>query len=167
MSRCRVSEAISPLAEKCLDHSFRFAVGLRSVRSGADVLDAELAAGGSKQMRAIRLAVVGQPPSNHDATLTEPSHRSPEESDGRSFSLAAEHLHIRQSRSVIDANVSELPPGSRSMSAVAGDAMPDPVDPPELLHIDVEQISGTTPFVSTRRWRRLETPQTRQTRPRD
>ena len=163
MVRCGVSEAISPFAEQCLDHSFSLAVGPRGVRSGADVPDAELAARCGKQMRAISIAVVGQQSSNEDATLGEPSYGSAQEADRGPFSLAAEHFHVCHSRSVIDANVSELPSGSWSMSAVAGNAMPYPIDPPELLHVDVEQISRTTPFVSARRRRRVEAIQARQT----
>jgi hypothetical protein len=41
------------------------------------------------------------------------------------------------------------------MSPITGNAMTDPLDPPELLHVDMQQIAGTTPFVSPRRWRRL------------
>src|SRR6266852_1656911 len=163
MVRGRVSEAVSPFAEQSLNHSLRLAVGPRSVWSGANVLDAELLARCGEESRAIGIAVVGQKASNQDATLGEPSDSSTKEGDRRPLSFVAEYFHVCQSRSVINANMNELPAGSRSMSPIAGDPMPDPVDPSELLHIDVQQISRTTPFVSPRRWPRLKTAQTRQT----
>ena len=163
MVRGRVSEAVSPFAEQSLNHSLGLAVGPRSVRSGTNVLDAELLARCGEESRAISIAIVGQKASNEDATLGEPSDSSMKEGDRRPLSFVAEYFHVCQSRSVIDANMSELPAGSRSMSPIAGDPMPDPVDPSELLHIDVQQVSGTAPFVSPRRWPRLKTAQTRQT----
>src|ERR1700687_884655 len=123
---CRVSEAVSPFAEQSLDHSLSLAVGPRSVRSGANVPDAELVAGCGEESRAIRTAIVSQKPSNEDATLGEPSYGSTKEGDRRPFSFVAEYFHVRQSRSIINANVSELPPGSWSMSPIVGDPMPDP-----------------------------------------
>jgi len=78
-----VDRAVGPAAEHGADEAFCFAVGLRSARPSAQVLDAERAAGDRVRGRDVGRAVVGQQLANGHAVALEEPNGSPKEPDRR------------------------------------------------------------------------------------
>src|SRR3546814_12231186 len=78
---------ISPLAQAGLDEPFGLAVGLRRVRLGADVLEAEVSASLSEIEGSVAGAVVGHDAADGDAEAGVVGHRRLEERDGAFLAL--------------------------------------------------------------------------------
>src|ERR1700759_3812783 len=104
---------------------------------------------------AVARAVVAHHPLDRHAHRGKPPNRSPQEAGGRLAALVCEHLHVGQAGRVIDADVDELPAGDavatgvgEAIAAVAGDAMSRAQDPPQLLDVDVDQLSGARSLVA-------------------
>jgi len=55
-----IGTGLGPLAGDGLDEAFGFPVGLRSIRSGEAMLEAELLAGGGEELGAISGAAIGE-----------------------------------------------------------------------------------------------------------
>src|SRR5262245_19079443 len=83
---------------------------------------------------------------NRDAVAAVEGDCTAKEADcGRCF-LVAEDLGVGETAVVVDRDVDELPPFLALVAAVmasAGDPVPGPVDPAELLDVDVEELART------------------------
>src|SRR3546814_6658647 len=100
---------ISPLAQAGLDEPFGLAVGLRRVRLGADVLEAEVSASLSEIEGSVAGAVVGHDAADGDAEAGVVGHRRLEERDGAFLALGGQHLGERHARVIVDADMDEFP----------------------------------------------------------
>ena len=117
---------------------------------GEQVPEAELAAGASVHGRAITGTVVTHHPLDGDAHRFEPGDGALQEASRGFARLVGEHLDVGEAGG-FDADVAELPTSlaeapvagsARPNAAVAGDAMARDDDPPELLHVDVDELAG-------------------------
>ena len=66
--------------------------------------------------------------------------RPVEEGDGARLALVAQDLDVSKPRGVVDGDVSELPASATgAVPAIARDAVTDPLDPAELLDVEVDE----------------------------
>src|SRR5690606_37519200 len=87
-----------------------------------------------------------------DSTFLEPAYGALEKCSGARCVLRGEHLGIRQARVVVDADEDDFPTNTPSLAApISMDRMPDPLDPSELLGVDVKQASRVGVLVALRR----------------
>jgi hypothetical protein len=140
-----------------LDEAFSFAVGSGPVGSGSQVTQLEFLAGGLEPVRDITGAVVGHDGFDLDAAVLEPGDRAPEEARGGRGPFVGQDLGIGQAGSVVDRDVNELPANaSHACGAVSVDAMTDTADTPQLLDVDVDQLTRAVSLVSDDRLFGLE-----------
>src|SRR6185437_15248562 len=113
-----VGSGVGPFAERCLDEALGLTVGLGCVGPGSDVLEAQLLAGIPKGFGTVTGAVVG-----HDAL--DGHAQAFVVGDGGFLALALEHLGEGDARSIVDADMDELPASApvAAALAVAGDAV--------------------------------------------
>ena len=98
---------VGPFSEHCLNEAFGLAVGLRRVRLGGEMLDAELLAGPRKGFRAVATAVVG-----HDAF----------DSDAEAFVVADRRGNVAHAHRLIAARNTYEPSGT--VTAIRDDDAP-------------------------------------------
>src|SRR5690606_25215333 len=147
-----VGPTIGPAPEQGLDEPLRLAVGLRRVGPREDLPDAAGFAKPAEGTRAVALGVVREDPLGPDAETREPTQRALEEGRGTRSVLSGQDLGVGQARVVIDANEDRLPACALAApAAIAVDPVPDPLDPPELLRIDVQEATGLLVLVALRR----------------
>jgi hypothetical protein len=107
--------------------------------------------------------VVGHQPLDGDALAGEPGDGVLQKRGDGLLALVIEDLDIGQTGAVVDADVDELPadpPAARA--AVTADPMPRAPDPPELLDVDVDQLTGHRALIAIRRLGLLHGRQLRQ-----
>ena len=145
---------VGPVVLKRLDEPLGLPVGPRRV--GARLLDgeAELVAGRFPESRAERRAVVRDHAAARDALGSEPGDGSSEEALRGHGLLVLEDLDVGHTAGVVHADVGVL------LAHPATGVGPDPgrpvpcfSEPPELLDVDVEQVSSSRPLVATHRFR--------------
>ena len=118
-----VDRAVGPAAEQGADEAFGFAVGLGPVGAGAEVADAEGAAGDGVDRGAVGGAVVGDQPLDGDAVAGVVRDRAAQEPDRGGGLLVGEDLDVGQAGGVVDRDVHELPAdGPRLASGGCGAA---------------------------------------------
>jgi FtsZ-binding cell division protein ZapB len=108
------------------------------------VADAVAGQGIAEQVAFVGRAVVGHDPLDGDAEAFKPSQRPLQERGGTLLSLVGQDLGVGQPRGIIDGHVQRLPAGAALAALagpVAGDAVADAVDAPELLRVEVEQLA--------------------------
>jgi hypothetical protein len=102
----------------------------------------EDAAGLAEQPRDVARAVVAHHPLDPDAARAEPAQRPHQEAGGRRPLLVWQHLDIGQPRGIIDHHMHHPPARAvRGAAAVAGDAMPDPLEAGQALGVEVQQFA--------------------------
>lgn len=80
-----------------------------------------------------------------------------EESHGRIFAFIGVHLDEAGPRVIIDGHVGDLPACAlHGITAIAGDAVAGPHDPPKLLGIHVQQLTRCRALVAHHRLDRIE-----------
>src|SRR4051812_17802137 len=94
----RIGHGIGPFALQRLDEAFRFAVGLRSIRSGPFGSDTEPTAGFTERPRAIGAAVISQYPLNVDASTLEFAHGAQPEAGGGIALLIGQDFDVAKAR---------------------------------------------------------------------
>ena len=152
---------IGPLAQECLDEPLSLAVGPGCVGLGAARLEIHCTAGFSPFTRAIGGAVVGEDTTAGDPLLAEPAHSPRQEADRGGLLLVGQHLHVSQASGVIHRHVDLLVAGASrtALTAVAGDAVADPLEPGELFGVDMDHVARLLPLVSLHRRLGVEVPQ--------
>src|SRR6266849_4913551 len=156
---CRIGLGVSPLPQRGLDKSLSLAVGFRSVRLGADVLETQIPAGIPKSKGLITTAVVGHNASNGDAEAFVIRHCGFEKRNGAAGLLIGQDLGEGDTGMVVNADVDELPTDATTVALagpVSGDPMADLVEAAELLDIDVDHVAGVLSLVTTHRLSRLQ-----------
>src|ERR671939_1887801 len=145
---------VGPFAQGGLDKALGLAVCLGRRGLGPHVLEAEIAAGGAKRLRAIAGAIVGHHTGNRDAEARVVGDRGLEEGDGALLLLIREDLREGHPGGVVDADVDELPPNAPALAltgSIAGDAMANAIEATELFDIDVDQFAGMLALVAANR----------------
>src|SRR5947209_8828405 len=150
--RTGVGTSVGPLAQAGLDKPLGLAVSARRIGPGALVLEAGRRDRRAESLAAIGRTVVGHDPLDGDAVTGKPAKRALEKAHRAGLALIRQDLAIGQPRRVIDAHMQRFPadavmaidraPGS------AGDAMPDPLDAPELLAVDMDQLAGPLALIA-------------------
>src|SRR5689334_12537765 len=100
-----VDGAVGPAVEEGADEAFGFAVGLRPVGAGAEVVDAELAAGDGVDRAAVGGAVVGQDPFDRDPVLLVVGAGAAQEGGGGGGAFVGEDLGVGEAAVVVDGDV--------------------------------------------------------------
>src|ERR1035441_8478958 len=152
-----------PATQHRADEALCLAIGLWAVGACAQVADAQSATGDRVDRGAIGRAVVGeQLLHRHPVALIE-GDRPPEERDDGAGLLVGQDLGIGQARAVVDRDMHELPAALSSTTArrvglvgvpaaFAGHAVPGTaLDAPELLDVDVDQLSRALALITDRR----------------
>src|SRR6059058_3660561 len=149
-----VDRAVGPAAEHGADEALGLAVGLRAPRPGAQVADAERAAGDRVQGGDVGRAVVSHDALDDDAVALEELQRSPQKADRGRGLLVAQDLGVGQAGGVVDGDVDVVPADDLAIHAAlvaagaprvalnAGDALARPaLDAPELFDVDMDQLA--------------------------
>ncbi len=153
---CAVDGAVGPAVEHGADQALGFAVGLRSARPGAEVADAEAAAGDCVRDRDVGGAIVGDHPLDLDAVAGEEGECTAQEGDRGRRLFVAEHLGVGETAVVVDGDVDVVPAGCAALVAVAvalarpslareakADALAGRLEAAELLDVDVHELTRT------------------------
>src|SRR3954471_14322015 len=157
-----VDRAVGPAVDQGAYEAFCFPVGLRPIRTGAQVADAERATNERVDRAAVAAAVVGEHAFDGDPVSAVESDRTPEEAGRSGCLLVGQHLGIREAAVVVDGDdVHVLPadglahvPGrvSESPVVVLAAAVDAPagasLDPAQLFDVDVEQLARPRAFVA-------------------
>ena len=161
-----VDRAVGPAAQHRSDEALGLAVGAWPVGPGAQMPQAEQAAGDGVDRRAITGAVVAHHALHRDPVAGVESDRAAQESRCGGALLVCEHLDVGQASGVIDADVHELPtlgcaaPAGTAVCvlarALAGHAVPGAGDHAEPLDVDVDQLARACALVAICRLGRFE-----------
>jgi hypothetical protein len=147
-----------------LDEAFGFPVGARAVGSGAQVAQAEPSAGRGEAAGDVAGAIVGHDACDCDAVTGVPGDQSSKEGDSGWRSFVSQNFGVSQTGGVVDSDMDELPPGTSSaLPAVAGDAVADDLDAPQLLDVNVDELSGVVSLVAENGFFGVEVLESRQT----
>jgi hypothetical protein len=93
--------------------------------------------------------IVGHDPLDPDAEAGEPGSGAGEEAGAARSALVGQQLRVGQARGVVDRHVQIFPAEpARPLAAVAGDPVPEAVDPAEFLAVDVQQLAGSVALVA-------------------
>lgn len=160
-----VAAGVGPAVGQGAVEAFDLPVGLRPIGPGALVPDAELVAGVSPQVRAVRAAVVGQDPLNGHPACVEPLDGPNEDRGGGEGGFVVVDLGVGDAGMVVDdgvdvglahQRVAVLVLGlARGGGAVLLALLPADVAPAaavgdvaELLHVDVQHRPGVVVLVA-------------------
>src|SRR6516162_7526858 len=154
-----VDRCVGPASEHRADKPLGLPVGLRPVRARAQMPDAQGTASDRMHRGAVRVAVVGQQALDGNPIAVIEGHRTAQESDRGGRSLVAKDLRVGQARAVVNRHVAELPAVSlerliaRNALAMrsARHSPPGPGHAPELLDVDVDELSWSLALVALRR----------------
>ena len=100
-------------------------------------------------------AVVGHDALDLDALAAEPAQGAQKEGRRGGLALIGEDLDIGHSGCIIDRHMHEVPACApvTAARARAGDAVAGPVEPSELLDVEMDQLSGPVALIPARRSR--------------
>ena len=135
---------ISPLTAEGLDEPLGLAVGPGRVGPGADVPEANSAAGLAERLGDVGRAVVAHHPPALDALAVEPGEGPAEKADHRWLLLVRQHLDISQPSGVIHSHVDLVVADAvgAALLAVAGDAVAHFPEAGQGFDVDVDQVTG-------------------------
>jgi len=144
-----IKVGVSPFAQGGLDETFGLAVGARRVGAGAEMANAEFAAGGSKQLRVIAGSVVGEHAANGDAETSVISNGGAQKGYGGGGAFVGMQLTESNAGMVIDGDVQHLPADTAGFIArIAGKAMARLGDTGQFLGVEMQQVSRMRVFVA-------------------
>src|ERR1700687_1000596 len=154
-----IRPAVGPLTKRALNETFGFAVGPWSIGARKSMTRREAGAGLGEEARLVGRPVVGQKAPSHDAALTKPGYRPTQEGGGGFLELVGKDLDVGQTRMVVDTDMGELPAAASLVASPhARDAIADAVDAPELLGVQVQEVSGRGMLVAVRRLLGIQIP---------
>jgi hypothetical protein len=112
----------------------------------------QLGDGLAEVARHVARTVVGHDLPDADAMPGVPGSRSAEKCCCRGAALVAQHLDLGEPGRIVHRDVNELPADpSNPGASVAVDAMAWPADPPEFLHVQVDQGTWSASLVAANR----------------
>jgi hypothetical protein len=144
-----------------LDEAFGFTVGAWGVGAGKEMAQAVALTSGAEEMGTIAGAVVAHEPLRLDAQRGEVSQGPLKEEHGTLLSLIGHDLREGDPRSVVDADMDELPARSPDLIApIVSDAVTGAHDSSQLFDIEVEQLTRELALVTHnwQRWRQSARP---------
>ncbi len=150
--RTGIGARVGPLAQAGLDKPLGLAVGARRIWPGAFVFKAGRRDRRAESLAEIGRTVVGHNPLDGDAVPGKPAKGALEKAHRASLALIRQDLTVGQPRRVIDAHMQSFP--ADAVMAIdraprsPGDAMADPLDAPELLAIDMDQLAGPLALIA-------------------
>ena len=153
-----VRTRISPLTSEGLDEAFGFAVGLRAIGSGEEMLEAELVAGRGKEFGTIGRAAIGEDALDEDAvSCIEGDGLLEGGQDTGSFFIGKE-TGKGEAGMIINGDVEGLDAGAGiTVGAIAGGADAGLVEAAKLFNIKMKELAWDSAFVTDdRRLGRVE-----------
>ena len=152
MGRGSIGASVGPSSRHRLDEALGLAIGAWRVGPRENLADAVRLAERTEVVRAVAPSVVGEDAFDPDSETREALDHVAQEAGRARSVLARMHFRVSQSGAVIDGDEGRLPASaSRPLAAIAVDAVPDPLDPRELLGIDVHQRTRLFMLVAARR----------------
>lgn len=144
-----IRAGVGPFPGNGLDEAFGFAIGLRSIRPGEEMSEAEFVTSGSEVFGAIGRAAISQEAPDFDAMEFVESDRLVEGvEDGGDF-FVGEEAGEGEAGVIIDGDVETFDAGAGAAAgAIAGGADPGALEAAELLDVEVEEIAGVRVFVT-------------------
>ena len=151
-----VRTSVSPLAGDGLDEAFGLAVGLRSIRFGKEMLEAQLEAGGGKEFRAVGRAAIGEDALNGNAmSFVKGDGLAESVQDTGDFFIGKE-AGKGHARIVIDGDVEGFGAGAGiTVRAIPGGTDTELVKTAQFFNIQMKEFAGGGAFVAPDRrlWR--------------
>ena len=154
-----VDSSVCPFAEHCLDEPFGFAVRSWSIRSGTKVANLDAFAMRSPRLGNVTGAVVGHYPLDGDPVGSEPSNGAIEKPNTSIGFLVWQNFDVSGPAGVVDTYMDGFPSGllaAGSGASAPGHSMAGLVETAEFFDVDMDQLTGVTPAVSVRWFRRFE-----------
>ena len=144
-----IGTGIGPLASDGLDETFGFAIGLRSVGFGEEMLEAELSAGSSEGFGAIGGAAICEDLLDDDAMSGVKGEGLVEGVENALSLFVREQTSEGEAGVIINGDVQAFDAGAGvALSAVTGGADSWASEAAELLDIEVEELAGVVAFVT-------------------
>ena len=144
-----IGTGIGPLAGDGLDEAFGFAICLRSVGLGEEMLEAELAAGSSEGFGAIGGTAIGEDLLDDDAMSGVKGEGLVEGVENALSLFVGEQTSEGEAGVIINGDVQAFDAGAGvALSAVAGGADSGTEEAAELLDIEMEELAGVVAFVT-------------------
>ena len=162
LARGRVDGAVGPAGQQGADEALGLAVGAGSAGPDAEVAKSQAAAGERVQRGDIAGAVIGHHALDVYAVAAIPDPCAAQEADRGCGLLVGEDFDVGQAGGVVDAHVHILvadPLGAPPLllaAAVAVRAVSGPVDPSQLLDIDVDELAWVSSLVAVGRLGRVK-----------
>ena len=153
-----VRTRISPLTSEGLDEAFGFAVGLRAIGSGEEMLEAELVAGRGKEFGTIGRAAIGEDALDEDAVSCIEGDGLLEGGQDTGRFFIGKETGKGEAGMIIDGDVEGLDAGAGiTVGAIAGGADAGLVEAAKLFNIKMKELAWGSAFVTDdRRLRRVE-----------
>jgi len=151
-----IGAGIGPLASNCLDEAFGLAIGLRAIRTGEAVFDAELLASGGEEPGAISGAAIGEQALDGDAVVLVEGDGLAQSVEGTGDLFVGVETGESEAGVVVDGDVEAFDAGAWiALGAVAGGADAWACEAAQLLDVEVKEIAGRVAFVADdgRFWR--------------
>src|SRR5690606_19098187 len=154
-----IGAAVGPTSLERLDEALGLAVCARGVGAGEALAHALFGTERGESSGRVAPGVVREHALAAHAEALEPAQCATEEARGADRVLRGMDLGVGKARVVVDADEDDLPTDAPPLAApISVDRMPDPLDPSELLGVDVKQASRVGVLVALRRVQRLLDP---------
>lgn len=153
-----IRAGVGPLTGDGLDEAFCLAVGLRAVRLGEEMFDAQLVAGGGKVMRAVGSAAVSKDALDGDAMSLVELNGLMESGNDTPNLFIGQQTGESQARMIIDCDVEALDSGMTiADGAISSGAHSGTRETAQFLDIQVKEFAGMSTLVANdRRLGRLQ-----------
>ena len=144
-----IGTGVGPLAGDGLDEAFGFAISLRPVGFGEEMLEAELAAGSSEGFGTISGAAIGEDLLDDDAMSGVEGEGLVEGVEDALSLFVREQTSEGEAGVIINGDVQAFDPGARvAGGTITGGADTWAREAAELLDIEVEELAGVVAFVT-------------------
>ena len=144
-----IRTCVGPLAGDGLDEALGLAIGLRTIRSGEAVFEAELLAGGGEEFGAVSGAAIGAEALNGDAVELVIGNGLEQGVEGAGDFFVWVGGDEGEAGMVVDGDVETLDAGAWiALGAVAGGADAGLGEAAQLLDVEVEEFAGEVAFVA-------------------
>jgi len=153
-----IRAGISPLAGNGLDEAFGLAIGLRTIRSGEAMYEAEFLAGGGEEFGAVSGAAIGEEALDFDAMVLVKGDGLAEGIEGTGDLFVGVETSESEAAVIVDGDMQRLDAGPGiALGAITGGADAGACEAAQFLDVEVKEIAGGVAFVAhDRRFWRLQ-----------